>query len=450
MNIITRESGTQFVLTLKIKLAKEETKNNCKRAVWDLGKTVHNLICFLSYFHPHFCTEERTDSCDDCYIISIDLGQIKPACLINAHICFTQIPIDSDNCPVQISPAKLESGQNYLTNYVRFTFELNKKNKNVMYFRSHHSPEHFHATIIWLFHYGNSWQLYTQSWTSRRARHKKKHSCKGVWFSVQVPCLNLLLTIIIELIVAKLLWGFCATLVYCGFSICNRQSKQSRNPSIWTKVQLQIKNCDRAPGKHSNNKKVLLRERKRHTDRGVSSTPSLTWGEVPLQPGSIGGGTRGRILPRHGTLLARSNGGPPTAGTTPCQVWWGHLRWGTSPGRGTTQQGYPPGQVWWGYPRWGTPQQGYPLTRSNGGCPRWGAPSQVWQGVPKVGYAPAGVPPRPGPMGGTQSGVTPLSDLAEVPLPSGPGRGTLPKVWTDRWTNTCQNITFPSYYVRGR
>ena len=98
------------------------------------------------------------------------------------------------------------------------------------------------------------------------------------------------------------------------------------------------------------NKKVLLRERKRHTDRGISST------------------TRG----------------------------------------GTTPVGVPLGQVQWGYPRWGTPRPG--LT---GGYPKWGTP-------------PAGA----GPGWGTPP------DLAGIP-PLG----------VDRQTDTCQNITFPSYAV---
>ena len=78
-------------------------------------------------------------------------------------------------------------------------------------------------------------------------------------------------------------------------------------------------------------------------------------------------------------------------------------------------------------------------------------------GVPKVGYPPGrGYPPARS-DGGTQGGY-PL-----VPPRAGPGWGTLPPrwtwlgyppVWTDRlmdgWTDTCENITFPSYYVRGR
>ena len=63
-------------------------------------------------------------------------------------------------------------------------------------------------------------------------------------------------------------------------------------------------------------------------------------------------------------------------------------------------------------PRWGPPpRSGYPpWARSDGGrgYPRWGTP------------------------------------------PAGPGWGTPPLVWTDRRTDASQNITFPSYYVRGR
>ena len=77
------------------------------------------------------------------------------------------------------------------------------------------------------------------------------------------------------------------------------------------------------------NKKVLLREHKRHTDRGASSTPSVSrsgvlplprvppWpglaGEVP-EPGLMGGG-----VPEVGYPLARSDSGCPQQGT-PSQV----------------------------------------------------------------------------------------------------------------------------------
>ena len=118
----------------------------------------------------------------------------------------------------------------------------------------------------------------------------------------------------------------------------------------------------RHPCRHGLNKKVLLRERKRHTDRGVSST------------------TRSGVTPP-----ARFDRGG------------GYLRWGTSQ----------PGPTGGGYPRWGTPLAG----------PGWGTP------------------PPPAPGRGT-------------PPPPAPGRDTPPSV--NRQTDTCQNITFPSYYVRGR
>ena len=67
-----------------------------------------------------------------------------------------------------------------------------------------------------------------------------------------------------------------------------------------------------------------------------------------------------------------------------------------------------------------------------------GIPTEAYQVLhllPEVGYPPSrdtplarSNPPRPGPTGGEG----------------------LPEVWTDRWTDTCQNITFPSYYVRGQ
>ena len=123
-------------------------------------------------------------------------------------------------------------------------------------------------------------------------------------------------------------------------------------------------------------------------------------------------------------------------------------RWGT---------GGTPGQVrWGGYPRWGTPcgvhpPVGVPLHWSTprpgltGGYPHQGTPGQ---GTPQPGPrgTPIRVPPQPGPMG-----------VPKVGYP--PGRGTPhwtwlgyppTRVWTDRRTDKSQNITFPSYYVRGR
>ena len=97
------------------------------------------------------------------------------------------------------------------------------------------------------------------------------------------------------------------------------------------------------------------------------------------------------------------------------------------PGRGVTPSWVSPYQTWLGYP---PPQHG------------WGTPlARSGRGGPEVVYAPAG-------MGYPLAGGTP-------PPPAGPGQGTFPG-WTwpgtpvDRQTDTCQNITFPSYYLRGR
>ena len=172
-----------------------------------------------------------------------------------------------------------------------------------------------------------------------------------------------------------------------------------------------------------------MRERKRHTDRGVSSTTQV--GYPPAR--SDRGGTRGGIPPCWGPP-ARSEGeyprwGPPQPGlmgVPPGQVQWGVPKVGYSPIR------VPPSQVWWegtqggvppsGYPpptrsnagrylRWGTPCQGTPLGRSDGGVPevgypwpcltggypRWSTPPPTWTWL---GYLPcldlAGVPPPPG------------------------------------------------------
>ena len=137
------------------------------------------------------------------------------------------------------------------------------------------------------------------------------------------------------------------------------------------------------------NKKVLLREHKRHTDCGVSSTPSVVLyrGGTPSllgvpQPGLTGRGTWSGVPTGRGTSTPRSD--------------WGGTQGGIPPPLGWTWPGYPSGWTWPGYP---SPLAG----------PGWG---------------------------------TPLA---------GPGWGTHSPVdrQMDGWTDTCQNITFPSYYVRG-
>ena len=123
------------------------------------------------------------------------------------------------------------------------------------------------------------------------------------------------------------------------------------------------------------NKKVLLSERKRHTDRGVSSTPSVILYEVryPPRPGLTGGNPRWGT-PCLGTPWPGLMGGTPQPGLTrgtqgtprsdlaglppigPC--------WGTSPSRGTPVgpgKGIPPSVLAgvppvWTWPR--TPSPG--------------------------------------------------------------------------------------------
>ena len=119
------------------------------------------------------------------------------------------------------------------------------------------------------------------------------------------------------------------------------------------------------------NKKVFLCERKRHTDRGVSSTPSVN-----------------------------RSGVPPLSGTPPARSDRGYLRLGT-PVR------YPHSQVRRGHPRLssphsGTPSQvGYHLARSDRGVPNLrypllGTPPSGPGWVPPptwtwLGYCPLGV-----------------------------------------------------------
>ena len=157
------------------------------------------------------------------------------------------------------------------------------------------------------------------------------------------------------------------------------------------------------------NKKVLLRECKRHTDHGVSST---TRHGVPL-PGQV-----------------RWKGGVPEVEYPPARSDWGggvYLRWGTP------RSGYPPPGLTGGYSRWGTPQPGYPWPGPiRGVYLRWGTPCQVtpWPGlmggVPEVGYPNQVHPP-----------------------PDGPGRGTPPHPRCGL-TNKVKLLPPISYYVRGR
>ena len=91
----------------------------------------------------------------------------------------------------------------------------------------------------------------------------------------------------------------------------------------------------------------------------------------------------------------------------------------------------PPGRIPQSWPGWG---RGVPCYL---GTPRQGAPQQ---GTPWAGY------PRQGtPWQGTPTGVCPMEFW--VMLQSIVGYGYPP---VDRQTDTCQNITFPSYHVRGR
>ena len=155
---------------------------------------------------------------------------------------------------------------------------------------------------------------------------------------------------------------------------------------------------------HINNKKVLLRERKRHTARRVVSTPYV-------------------VLP----------GYPPPGGTQT-----------SVPPRGGTQTSVPPlGGYPGGYPDLGTPPGGYPDL----GTPPGGVPGPRYPPSPRG--VPGGVPRPRYPPGGTQTSVPPPGG---VPRPRFPPRGGTrtpppPPVWTDKQSET---ITFPSYYVRGR
>ena len=120
------------------------------------------------------------------------------------------------------------------------------------------------------------------------------------------------------------------------------------------------------------NKKVLLRERKRHTARRVVNTPSVVLTGYPPHPDLAGG------VPDLGNL-------PP--GYPPARV----------PPPGYPPEGYPlpPGYPLPGYPHPlpGYPPGGYPCQ----GTPLEGTPARVppWR-VPLPGYPPGRVPPHQG------------------------------------------------------
>ena len=127
--------------------------------------------------------------------------------------------------------------------------------------------------------------------------------------------------------------------------------------------------------KKKENKKVLLRERKRHTARRVVSTPCCpTW--VPPWGGNRSGTPP--VPPRGGT-----QSGTPLGGT----------RSGTPPGT-------PPGVPSQVPPRPGTPPGGYPVRYPPGGVPGRVPPDRV---PPSGGSGvPSQVPPG---GGGTRSGT---------------------------------------------
>ena len=110
------------------------------------------------------------------------------------------------------------------------------------------------------------------------------------------------------------------------------QHRHRRMSTLWVTHHIIVKQCNF-------NKKVLLRERKRHTDRGVTSTGG-------------GGGTPAGVPPAR----VPPTGYPPHQGTPPTTISWKvgtpppSAGWGTPP---ISWMGYPPPvvQTWEGrYP----------------------------------------------------------------------------------------------------
>ena len=120
-----------------------------------------------------------------------------------------------------------------------------------------------------------------------------------------------------------------SSLTFLNSSSTNFFSASNSSNFFWGKKQRKYENnCYRLIKLRSNfncNKKVLLRERKRHTDRSVSSTPSVSLGGVPPPPSQVwwgGGGTQGGVPPGSGTPPpARSDRG---GGGYPSWTWPGY------------------------------------------------------------------------------------------------------------------------------
>ena len=170
------------------------------------------------------------------------------------------------------------------------------------------------------------------------------------------------------------------------------------------------------------NKKVLLRERKRHTDRRVASTLFVGWG--------------GHIIPGGGSPHLDLAGGGVypipggTPGYAPIWTWLGWYPW----------QGVPQGTpilTWPGVPHpWGVSLAGVPHPWGYPGVPSCldqarGVPHSWW-GYPHLdlarGYPMVGVPfpTRDGgyPLSKARWGYPPSKAGWGYPSPSGPGRGT--------------------------
>ena len=124
-------------------------------------------------------------------------------------------------------------------------------------------------------------------------------------------------------------------------------------------------------------KKVLLRERKRHTARRVASARYAGGGGGYPVPGPRGGGPHaksggGGVVP---SPRSGWGGGTKSEGGTPSQVWVGG---------GTKSEGGTPSQVLGeggipSRPGWGVYPGGVPPSQTWDGVP---PPSQIWDGVP--------------------------------------------------------------------
>ena len=157
-------------------------------------------------------------------------------------------------------------------------------------------------------------------------------------------------------------------------------SRFQLKPLLSVTVKTKMSNCLLFFSNKSLNKKVLLRERKRHTARRVVSTPSVVLTGYPLAGyPPILTWLRGYptwVPPWQGTPPGRVPPCPDLAGEYPIWVhpWQGTPRQGTLLGRVPPGRVPPPGWTWQGTPLGVCPMEFWVMLQSIMG---YGYPPQV-------------------------------------------------------------------------